>query len=132
MDNFNKVISFILGLVVVVVFIIVFAGKINYKGKPLYLFGKPTGGILSQLTKSTITPSPTVKPGDNKIIKTIEIKNQPQPTTVKNSTYGSYQTTTKGGLPNQPKTIPSTGSATVLLPLFASGFFIGIFIKKRV
>lgn len=48
MDSFNKVISFVLGLVVVLVFLAVVTGKLNLKGK--------------STSTSNITPTPTQKP----------------------------------------------------------------------
>lgn len=48
MDSFNKVISFVLGLVVVLVFLAVITGKLNLKSKPT--------------STSALTPTPTQKP----------------------------------------------------------------------
>ncbi len=48
MDSFNKVISFVLGLVVVLVFLAVITGKLNLKSKPF--------------SRSSPTPTTTQKP----------------------------------------------------------------------
>lgn len=50
MDSFNKIISFVLGLVVVLVFLAVITGKLNLKSKPF------SG------SSPTPTPTPTQKP----------------------------------------------------------------------
>ncbi|PJA55225.1 hypothetical protein CO165_04710, partial [Candidatus Roizmanbacteria bacterium CG_4_9_14_3_um_filter_33_18] len=51
MDSFNKVISFVLGLIVVLVFFAVVTGKINLKSKT----------STTSTSKSTITPTPIQK-----------------------------------------------------------------------
>lgn len=103
MDNFNKVASFILGLVVVVVFIAILTGRINI------------GKKLSSLTAKT-TPTPTQV--QNKTVTVSTTGN-----TAKTSTYHSYEGST-------PSNIPSTGPETVLLPILFSGAGIGYFLKK--
>jgi len=50
MEDLNKVVSFILGLVVVVVFLAFISGKIKLGGKP-----------GSTISKQSITPTPTTK-----------------------------------------------------------------------
>ena len=54
MDSFNKVISFVLGLVVVLVFLAVITGKLNLKSKPF-------GGSFP-------TPTPTQKPSPTAVV----------------------------------------------------------------
>ena len=51
MDNFNKILSFILGLVVVIVFLAIITKKVNI-AKTLSFLKKPTTGV-------TTTPTPT-------------------------------------------------------------------------
>ena len=118
MENFNRILSFIIGLVVVVVIVAVIANRIN--------LGKRVS-TLSQSFKK-VSPTPT-KVSD----KDLEIPYQsssptPSPTpkiVVSNKTSdGTYQT--KGGLTTtQPKKIPSTGAPTLLIPLSLAGAFIG-------
>jgi len=106
MDNFNKLFSFILGLIVVVVFFAVLTGKINFGGKftPLSGFGKAT-------------PTPTKTIAVKKTISSLEVENQ-----TSGSSYKSYSTA---------KTIPSTGSPTLLLPLIFSSLTGGLFLRKK-
>lgn len=109
MQNFNKIISFVLGLVVVVVFLAIITGRLNLKSK-----------LLSQ---NSITPTPT-----NKLMS-------PTPS-IKTNFYqeqqgqvNQYQTNGKNTV-NKPTTIPSTGAPTLLLPIAISALFGGSFLKK--
>jgi hypothetical protein len=108
MDSFNKVISFVLGLVVVIVFFAVVSGRLKI------------GNFSPSFAKKTVSPTPTP-------ISTVTI-DQEQKTVVKTQTknttsYNSYQTT-------QTKKIPATGLPTLFIPsLLASGFG-GYFLKK--
>lgn len=106
MDNLNKTVSFVLGLVVVLVFLAIITGRLNLKNKIPFLSGKAS-------------PTPT-------------IKNTPTPTKLvesnkENSMYGNYAT--KQG--KTPTTIPSTGSPTILLPLLFSGLGGGFLLRRR-
>lgn len=116
MDQFNKAISFFLGLIVVVVFLAVATGKINLKGKTLpFLKGATV----------TITPTPSRKPTPTmSLSKTPNTQYRPMPTIQQNSEYRRY-----GGTVNTVNTIPSTGPE-FLLPLIVSSFFGGSFLKK--
>src|SRR6185503_2786194 len=97
MDGFNKVISFVLGLVVVVVLIAIITGRLNLKQK-----------LLSVSKGQTTTPT---------VIPTIT------PTRSANTTPGGSENTTKGGIPLTPapndttRIIPKTGSETEVLGL---------------
>ncbi len=106
MDSFNKIISFILGLVVVVVFLAVITGRLNL------------GKRFSSLSSSTISPTPTTSSA------------VPTPTTVINN----YQSQSHSQADNQsgktPGVIPATGAPTVLLPLALFGLFSGFGLKK--
>src|SRR3990167_7872695 len=102
MDQFNKAISFFLGLIVVVVFLAVATGKINLKGK-----------TLPFLKGSTVSVTPTPSP---KVVSTITYK--PTPTTQQNSQYRSATS------------IPSTGPE-LLFPLIVSTFLGGSFLRSR-
>lgn len=112
MDNFNKVASFILGLVVVVIFIALLTGRINL-GKRLTVLN----------TKPTATPTPTKK---ITIATTTNTESQTKETT---SAYHSY-TQNNQSTKTSPSRIPSTGPETALLPLLFSGAGIGYFLKK--
>lgn len=106
MDNLNKTISFVLGLVVVLVFLAILTGRFNLKNKLPFLSGKTT-----PTPKVTVTPIPT-----GKITPTQKAGN---------STYGSYK------MKQVPSSIPSTGSPTILLPILFSALSGGFFLRRR-
>lgn len=117
MDNFNRTISFVLGLVVVIVFLAVISGRINLKNK------------LSSLTKSSTTPPPKTTtmptPANKKIISQISVA----PT----SFINNYQTNKPiNAQQNNLKTIPNTGLPTILLLLLFSSLLMGFGLKKRI
>ncbi len=103
MDNFNKIISFVLGLVVVIVFFAVVTGRINFKK-----------GIPSL----SVSPTATVTPTQN---QTQANAKAPTPTP---ANYGSYKT---GG---KATTIPATGLPTVFIPSLLAGAMGGFFLRK--
>ncbi len=105
-SGFNRIISFILGLVVVVVFLAIITGRFNIRGIS-FLSKKPS---LTPTPTSTTTPTQTITP-----ISSITIK----PTTPVNR----FQTKTPGA-------IPSTGLPTEVLPLLLSGLAAGVYLKK--
>ena len=122
MDSFNKVISFVLGLVVVIVFFLVLTGRINLKNK---LSTTPsTTSTASKNTSffnfggftatSTPTPTPTQNPAS---ISSITIPG--------NHTYNQVSPAVKTG-----KTIPSTGLPTLFIPALFSGLMGGGFLRK--
>jgi hypothetical protein len=123
MDSFNKVISFILGLVVVLVFFAVVTGKINLKSKTPTTAEKTTltttatqknnGGFFGFFKSSTPTPIPTSKPASS----ITEGSN-------KNNVYKQNTTTSNA------KSIPSTGLPTFFIPLLFSGLAGGNFLRK--
>jgi hypothetical protein len=104
MDSFNKIISFILGLVVVVVFFAVVTKKLDL-GKGLLNFNKTSG-------KTTVSLSPTPTP---KSISTIKINTN-------NNTYNTKTSNTT--------TIPSAGLPTLFIPALISGLIGGNFLRK--
>lgn len=138
MEQFNKALSFVLGLVVVAVFIIVASGKFNFKGlslpkskttinitpavppnitpkptsKPWFSFNKPT---VKPTVKPTATPSPRV---------TIYSNSAVQKQTESDPNYHSYSGS------NIPTSIPNTGVPIVLFPLFGTSLLTGIFLRK--
>ena len=100
MDSFNKVISFVLGLVVVIVFFAVVTGKINF------------GGGLPSFSKESGTPTTTQSPTPSQ-------KSVSKITVAPTSGYGQYDT--KGAV----KTIPSTGLPTIFIPAMIAGLIGG-------
>lgn len=104
MDNLNKTISFVLGLVVVLVFFAVISGRINLKGK------------IPFITKST-TPTPTPT-------KTVEtLSNQADKISNEKNSY-------KSNVIKTPTSIPQTGSPTLLIPILISGLGSGIMLRR--
>ena len=103
MDSFNKVISFVLGLVVVLVFFAVVTGKIKLPGK-----------LSSSFAKTTPTPTP---------ISTVKINEQTNNSIGGSVLCNSYKV-------SKPGSIPATGIPTLFIPsLLASGLG-GIFLRK--
>ncbi|MCX7881044.1 MAG: hypothetical protein N2482_00820 [Patescibacteria group bacterium] len=103
MENFNKIVSFILGLVVVVVFLAVISGKINLKKVAPGLANKNT----PTPTMEEVTPTP-------KAISSVSVSNK---------NYQPYQT--------RPATsIPNTGSPTAILLTSLLGLPGGLFLKR--
>lgn len=104
MDSFNKVISFVLGLIVVVVFLAVISGRLNLKNKSLSLGGK----------SATVTPTQTQGAGI-------------QPTQAPTNRYQTTQTVGK----NTAKSIPATGVPTLFLPSAISALLGGLHLRRR-
>jgi len=140
MDQFNKALSFILGLVVVAVFIIVASGKINLKGITLPKSQATTGTVTPTVTPIQ-TPQPTGRPwfaffGPPAAAPTPLPTALPTPTIIpqtaglatggstQNPNYHSYSAT------NTPASIPNTGVPIALFPLLGSSLLTGIFLKK--
>ena len=107
MDNFNKIVSFVLGLIVIVVFIAVITGRFNLKNKVPFLSGR-------------ITPTPSAAPTPTGIVPTRIIV----PTGMGNYNQNSNFT-------SSPSQIPSTGAPTILLPLLFSGLAAGSYLRKK-
>jgi len=112
MDNFNKVLSFILGLVVVIVFFAVLTGRINLKKNLPFLNAK---------ISPTSQPEPTPTPVSSVVVSNTSTSQIPS-----TSSYNFYQSTNKTS-----STIPSTGSPTFLLPFFFSTLGAGIYLRKK-
>ncbi|MBI5127238.1 hypothetical protein HZA76_02165 [Candidatus Roizmanbacteria bacterium] len=114
MDSFNRVISFVLGLVVVLVFFAVVTGRLKLPGKLSTPFSK---GATPTPTKS-VNPTP---------ISTVKIDDQKGGSILGNN-YKAQITPTKSV--SKPGTIPATGLPTLFIPsLLASGLG-GIFLRK--
>lgn len=109
MDNANKIFSFVLGLVVVIVFLAIITGRLNLKQIRILPLSKNT-----TLTP-TISPSPTPE------------LSAMQPVVNTNQKTSNTNTQTLGSV----KTIPNTGVTTLLLPLAISGLFGGIYLRKK-
>lgn len=105
MDNFNKVISFILGLVVVIVFFGVVTGRINLRKKIPF---------LSSTQSKNITPTPSLSPTP---LSTVTVSNYSQTTN-----FYQYQT-------KKPSSIPSTGSPSELLIILPAITSLGFWLK---
>ncbi len=123
MDSFNKVISFALGLVVVLVFFAVVTGKINLKSKTSTSASKsiltPTpaqknnGGFFGLFKSATSTPTPTAK-----TISSIKMD------TSEDNVYKQNTTTSSA------KSIPSTGLPTLFIPILISGLAGGSILRN--
>jgi len=109
MDSFNKVISFVLGLVVVVVFLAIISGKIDLRKTITGVSTPKTTSSGFSLFGSKAIPTPTLTT---------------TPTQKQNSAYNQYNTQT-------PKTIPATGSPTIVLPLLFSALSGGLYLRKK-
>ena len=121
MDSFNKVISFVLGLVVVLVFFAVVTGKINLKSKtsPSSPVQKNSGGFFG-LFKSA-SPTPTLIPTST-----------PSSITINTNTSGNnvYKQNNQTSQYSNAKSIPSTGLPTLFIPILFSGLVGGSFLRK--
>jgi len=141
MDQFNKALSFILGLVVVAVFIIVASGKFNFKGISL---PKTQTTVSTVISPTPIVPKPTSKPWFSFFSKPVATPT-PKPATVLVTTQKITSQTDKGISQQQnqqssdyhsysgssvPSSIPNTGVPIVLFPLLGTSLITGIFMKK--
>lgn len=109
MDNFNKIISFVLGLVVVIVFLIVVSGRFNLKER-VKDFG------------SQKKPSPT---------PTITVGQYLSPTPVAKIVLGQGNANAYTSPQKTPTTIPATGSPSIFLPIIFSTLSLGIYLRKK-
>lgn len=106
MGNFNKVLSFILGLVVVIVFVIVLSKRLNLQSK-FIPFGNKT------------SPTPTITKSSDK--EKPEIKfTQPE----------EQETQETQEAVKQIQSIPETGPSEVLLYLYTTIGTAGIFLRR--
>lgn len=150
MEQFNKALSFILGLIVVAVFIVVASGKFNFKG-----ISFPTAKIATNITPTivpNITPKPTSKPFFSFLSRPTAIptpkptvKPAIKPTPVPQAISSTSNIYSKGEVQQQnkqdqsyhpytgspaPTSIPNTGIPILLFPLFGTSLLTGIFMKK--
>lgn len=112
MDSFNKIISFVLGLVVVIVFFAVVTGRINFKGG------------LPRLTKATTTPTqpPTPSPSTQSGTKVVI-----NPTS---GAQGRYQQQTQKTTTSSTKQIPATGLPALFIPSLLASAGAGAFLSR--
>lgn len=108
MENANKLISFFLGLVVVILVFGIITGRINLKKR----LGKT----------SSPTPTPTVQ--SVKVTTETEIHPYQTTSTPTSSFSQTYSTKT-------PTAIPATGSPTLFLPLAFCSLLGGVFLRKK-
>lgn len=122
MEQFNKALSFILGLIVVAVFIIVASGKFNIKGLNL------AKSVSKAKITPTVTPTPAKKSATtlNKTTTNITSKSTSNTQTTKqvDPNFHSYSGSTV------PTSIPNTGVPIVMFPLLGSSLITGILIKR--
>ena len=116
MDGFNKVISFVLGLVVVIVFLAIISGKIDLRKRIAGISTTKTTSTGFSLfgSKPTTTPTPTITPTQ-------------KPTT----TYNQYNNQNSNKTSQTPKKIPNTGSPTIIIPLLFSSLAGGVYLRKK-
>lgn len=125
MDSFNKIISFVLGLVVVLVFFAVVTGKINFKNK------------TNSASKSTISPTQTEK-SNKGFFGFLKPATSPSPTPTKkptqtqansngNNFYNQNNQTVKS---SNAKSIPATGLPTLFIPALLFGIMGGSFLRR--
>ncbi len=112
MENFNKILSFILGLVVIIVFLAIITGRF-----------KP--GKSNQLSQNKISAYPTKSV--NKANPVVTGTMNPGTTTT-TSTYHPYQQNQT----SSPASIPSTGLPTEVLPFLFSTLGLGVYLRKKV
>lgn len=139
MSGFNKVTSFVLGLIVVLVFLFVFGSRVNLTDK-LLAFKDSKVTPTPKVTTVTPTPAPKKKGFFESLFGR---KTTPSPTTtptpkeikiVENNTQGETVFTnppTTNSMTTQPQTIPQTGSPTILLPILISALGSGLYLRKK-
>lgn len=156
MEQFNKVLSFILGLIVVAVFIVFASGKYSLKG--IKLPGVKTTTAITPTLKPTPTatqkkenwftrlfakPSPTPTPVQGGIAQKQPQNKPTQAAGLQEQTDTGTQTMgTKGAgespeyhrytVNQQPTSIPSTGVPLVFFPITISSLIGGIYLRNKV
>ncbi|MCL4363635.1 hypothetical protein M1328_00140 [Patescibacteria group bacterium] len=111
MDSFNRIVSFVLGLVVVLVFFAVVTGKLKLPGKLAGIAAKPTP-----------TPTKSINPTPASSL-TVNGNSQTAP-------LGSYYKSQTGNTANKTASIPSTGLPTLFIPSLLAGGLGGSFLRK--
>ncbi|MBI4225932.1 hypothetical protein HY612_02360 [Candidatus Roizmanbacteria bacterium] len=108
MNNFNKIVSFVLGLIVVIVFLAVITGRFNLKNR------------IKSLGQKKISPTPTVS-----------VQRYLSPTTIPTGLLGQRNSSNYTPNSKTPTTIPATGSPSLFLPLIFSTFSLGLYLRKK-
>lgn len=122
MDNLNKVFSFVLGLAVVVVILVVLATRFNLRERILPLSKNDT--------KIALTPTPTPKGQVKRVITPAASTGK---TSLKSGPYITSQPSaksngsTKGGL----TAIPNTGLPTFVLPATFLTLLAGAYLSRK-
>lgn len=114
MDSFNRVISFVLGLIVVLVFFAVLTGKLKLPGK-----------LGSPFAKVSPTPTTAVNPTP---ISTIKINDKTGSSVLGNS-Y-KIEPTTRPTNTSKTSSIPATGLPTLFIPTLLSGALGGTLLRR--
>ena len=144
MSGFNKVTSFVLGLIVVLVFLFVFGSRVNLTDK-LLAFKDSKATPTPKVAIVTPTPAPKKKgffeslfgrkatpAGQSplggatptpRVVRIVETSTQGETIFTNPSTTSSITT--------QPQTIPQTGSPTLLLPILISALGSGLYLRKK-
>jgi len=117
MENFNKLISFILGLVVVIVFLLIISGKIDLRKK---LITKKTTTIIEN-NSLTLTPTPIIKKTITEVSLTTQTNKYQEQSTKKTTVDKPFT-----------KEIPATGSPTIFIPFVFSTLSLGFLINKKI
>ncbi len=121
MENFNKIISFVLGLVVVIVLLVILTGRFNLRERFLPLRD-------ANRTTTTPTPQPTAKKNGATPTKAAA-GTQPGPTGTYD--YHSYKGgTVQSNGTGAVTTIPKTGPG-LLLPIAFSVLAGGIYLRRK-
>lgn len=130
MSGFNKATSFILGLIVVLVFLFVFGSRVNLSDK-LIAF-KNIKVTPTPTVAATITPTP--KKGFFESLFARKATPTPTPKLAEAAIKGTATTNTgssTGTTAVTPQTIPQTGSPTILFPILVSALGSGIYLRKK-
>lgn len=133
MSGFNKVTSFVLGLIVVLVFLFVFGSRVNITDKLVaFRSNKVTPTVTTTPSPTPVrvtTPTPTSKKGFFESL--FSKKPTPTPTTNPRVTPTTVVYMPSDGSTGPVSNIPNTGSPTLLLPILISALGSGIYLRKR-
>lgn len=112
MDNFNKVVSFILGLVVVILILVIITGRLRITNR------------IASLTRgnAAVSPTPIKIPGVNAPTPIVRPSFTPTPT---RRIQGNGATT------QNIKEIPDTGAPTFILPAILLVMAAGVGLRKK-
>lgn len=130
MENINKVISFILGFIIVVVFLLILSGRFRLQNRIPFI-GRKT---------PTVTPSKAPTPTRVQV-RTVTVQPTHAPGAAGSQQYnggnggngsGYVAYNNQGNSPlNNVNQIPNTGAPTLLLPFAVSAFAGGVFLKRK-